>query len=182
MPSRQSHGLRLRPQNLEQEEAEPASSRTDALVPRSRPQPFVPYNAEMRRSIQESINRNPWMTQFLTLEARRGWLDGAPDSPPAGPSGTLAERPPPPPLSTPRPRAHQRSRPPMPWLLRRLPRCRMLRLFRRLRQLMLLRQDGWMPRPPQHPQLLPCLTSPQREIQSLANDEVPGLPENEFLQ
>ena len=36
------------------------------------------------------------MSQFLTEEARRGWLDGAPDSPPAGPSGTLAERPPPP--------------------------------------------------------------------------------------
>ena len=47
-----------------------------------------------------------------------------------------------PPPSTPRPLAHQRSRPQMPWLLRRLPRCRMLRLFRRLRQPMLLRQDG----------------------------------------
>ena len=36
------------------------------------------------------------MSQLLTEEARRGWLDGAPDSPPAGPSGTLAERAPPP--------------------------------------------------------------------------------------
>ena len=36
------------------------------------------------------------MSQFLTEEASRGWLDGAPNSPPAGPSGTLAERPPPP--------------------------------------------------------------------------------------
>ena len=36
------------------------------------------------------------MSQLLTEEAHRGWLDGAPDNPPAGPSGTLAERPPPP--------------------------------------------------------------------------------------
>ena len=98
---------------------------------------------------------------------------------PRGPSQNVA---PPNPLSTPPPQAHQRSRPPMPWLLRRLPRCRMLRLFHRLRRLMLLRQEGWMPRPPQHPQLLPHLTSPQREIQSPASDKVPRLPENEFLQ
>ena len=69
---------------------------TDAFVLRSRPQPSMPYNAEMRRSFQEAINWNPWMSQLLTEEARRGWLDGAPDSPPAGPSGTFAERPPPP--------------------------------------------------------------------------------------
>ena len=86
----------MRPQNLEQEEEEPASSRTDALVPRARPQPPMPSNTEMLRSIQESINRNRWMSQFLTEEARRGWLDVVPDSPPAGTSGTLAERPPPP--------------------------------------------------------------------------------------
>ena len=142
----------------------------------------MPSNAEMRRSIQEDINRNPWMSQLLTEEARLDWLDGGPDSPPAGPLGTLAERPPPPPPSTPRPWAHQRSPVPMPWLLRRLPRCPMLRQFRRLCQPMLLRQDGSMPRPPQHLQLLLRLPSPRREIQSPANDEVPGLPETEFLQ
>ena len=76
---------------MEQEEEEPAGSMTDALVLRSRPQPPMPSNPEMRTSIQEGINKNPWMALLLTEKARRGWLDGAPDSPPAGPSGTLAE-------------------------------------------------------------------------------------------
>ena len=139
---------------------------------------LMPRGAE---SIPESITRNPWMSQSLTEEARRGWPDGAPDSPPAGPSVTLAEYPPlpspvnltapgPPEITTADAVAIAPAR-----------RCRMLRLFRPLRQLMLLRQDGWMPRPPQHPQLVPRHTSQQLEIQSKANDEVPGLPENEFL-
>ena len=80
----------MRPQNLKQEE-EPAGSTTDALIPRSRPQPPMLSNAEMLRTIQEVINRNPWMSQLLTEEARRGWLVGTPDSPPAGPSGTHQE-------------------------------------------------------------------------------------------
>ena len=57
----------------------------------------------------------------------------------------------------------------------------MLRLFRRLCQPMLLPQDGWMPQPPQHPQLLLRLRSPQRVIQSPANDKVPGLLEKGIL-
>ena len=153
----------------------------DPLVPRSCPQPSIPSEARKRRSVQEFINKNPWMSQLLTEEARRGWLNGAPDSPPAGPSGTLAERPPPPSPINPTASGPPSITTPMPWLLRQLPRCRMLRLFRRLRQLLSLQQDGWMPRPPQHPQLLPPLTSPRREIQRSTNDEVPGLPENEFL-
>ena len=66
----------------------------DPLVLCSRPQPSRPSDAGKRRSVQEFINKNPWMSQLVTEEARRGWLDGTPDSPPAGPSGTLAERPP----------------------------------------------------------------------------------------
>ena len=95
-PSRQSQSGRLSLQYLEQEEEEPASSRTDALVPSSHSQPPMPSNDEMRRSIPESINRNTWMSHVLTEEPRRGWLEGAPDSLPASPSGTLAEPLPPP--------------------------------------------------------------------------------------
>ena len=94
-PWRQSHCGRLRQENSEQGE-EPAGSMNNPLVPRSRPQPPMPSNAKMRRSIQEAINRNPWMSQLLMEEARRGWLKRAPDRPPAGPSGTLGECPPPP--------------------------------------------------------------------------------------
>ena len=171
-PSRQSHGRRLCFQHLEQEE-ELADSCTDHLVPRLRPQPSMPSDARKRRSIQGYINKNPWMSQLLTEKARRGWLDGAPDSPPAALSGTLVERRPHPPPSTPRPQVHHQSRTLMLWLLCRLPRCQMLRLFRCLPHLLLLRMNDCMPRPHQHPQPLPHLTFSWREIQISANDEVP---------
>ena len=90
-PLRQSHCRRLHSQHLEHEEEEPAGSTTDALVLRSRPQPSMPSNVEMRKSIQATINKNSWILQLLTEEAHRGWLDGAPDSPLNGPSGTLTE-------------------------------------------------------------------------------------------
>ena len=89
-PLRRSHGRRLSPQNLGQKE-ELAGSSMDPLIARSRTQASIPSDAGKRRSVQGFINKDPWMSQLLTEEAHRGCLDGAPDRPPAGTSGTLKE-------------------------------------------------------------------------------------------
>ena len=54
----------------------------------------MPSEAEQIRYIREAISSRPWMSRLLTEETRwRAGLDGAIDSPPAGPSGTFAEHP-----------------------------------------------------------------------------------------
>lgn len=88
------------------------------------------------------------MSQMVTEEARRGWLNGASYSPLAGPFGTLADRPPP---ASPvyfmvlrQPAITSASAVPItPALMILNAAC-----ISPLRQLLLLQQDAWLPQSP----------------------------------
>jgi len=76
---------------------EEEASGSNPTVPASRLKRLAPSDSEQQRTVLQLIQGTPWMAGWLRNPNRRGSdrdaYDGAHDSPPAGLSGTLDQRP-----------------------------------------------------------------------------------------
>ena len=78
-------------------EVDEEASGSNPIMPVSRSKRSAQSDSEQQRSILQLISGQPWMAEWLRNPKRTGGdreaYDGAHDSPPAAPSGTLDQRP-----------------------------------------------------------------------------------------